>query len=494
MANTGLRWNNVAQRDFSRGIHLYSTNPPEGSVQDSRDFFWSGEALCKRGSGSITNRVAAAAAHYPVAAINAEFIAGDQLLAVTDDGKLNTVGSSATLLKDMGSAWASKQNPVFSIIGTNQKVVIPANNGTSVPYVYVGSGTPAALGGSPPPAKYACIHLSRVILANSTANANRVWFSPVPDIESAWDTTNSWIDADAEVIGVASVGGALLVFCKRHLEKIIGDTPPGSGTSNMSRSRIGTVGCVDARSIVVHGNLCYFASTTGVWVTDGVTLKSIEDNRLVQRGTIAYGYSTTPTTGAVLGMHGNRYLFGGRASTDLRVFYDAADDSWWKATYPTTITCAVEVNGVLLCGTSTLTSLIDLTTYLSPTAQSLVEVDGSTAIKPSLTTKYFGDMDTFRAFGRGHITYWLRDDGATDPGLTVFCNSGAASGTAVPESPLPDSGTGANALSRRRSISINRDGLLQQIQLITTASATEFRLYGIEMEMRDYFPQADGSR
>ena len=99
-----------------------------------------------------------------------------------------------------------------------------ASDGTTAPKKYDGSATPAALGGSPPAGKFAAIYKTRVYLAGTAANPNRVFASPTPDIEATWDTSNSYLDADYPVTGLAPLANQLLVFSAGHLERFIGTT------------------------------------------------------------------------------------------------------------------------------------------------------------------------------------------------------------------------------------------------------------------------------
>src|SRR4029077_5224394 len=152
------------------------------------------------------------------------------------------------------------------------KLILADGRGALPPkkaYLSAGTVAVADLGGSPPAAKVSTVLLGHLVLANSTANPNRVWFSPIPDIEAAWDTANSWFDVPHEVTGLASVQGALIIFTRGETWRVIGDVPPGHPTFNMQLQPAGTPGCVDARSIVKMNGLVYFAHESGMYYTNG---------------------------------------------------------------------------------------------------------------------------------------------------------------------------------------------------------------------------------
>lgn len=141
--------------------------------------------------------------------------------------------------------------------------------------VYLSTATLAIadLGGSPPTAAFSCIHLGRLVLANSVDNPNRVWFSDPLDAENAWDTTDGYIDVDEPITGLASIQGVLIVFSRGGNQRILGDVPPGYGTLSsevtMSLQPASRCGCIDARSLVKDSTWVYVCNEQGVFRVNG---------------------------------------------------------------------------------------------------------------------------------------------------------------------------------------------------------------------------------
>jgi hypothetical protein len=128
------------------------------------------------------------------------------------------------------------------------------------------------------------------VLGGSTANPNRLFFSPTPDIEATWDTANSWIDCDYAITGLASLHNVLLIFSQGHTERIIGSTPPPG--SDMDRAPVGSIGCTDARSIVVQEGNAIFANPRGVYLTNGAGFASLTTEGFIE----TYWQSLLPGT------------------------------------------------------------------------------------------------------------------------------------------------------------------------------------------------------
>jgi hypothetical protein len=163
--------------------------------------------------------------------------------------------------------------PKLRIGGGLNYLIFPCGDGTTAPIKYDGAAAPAALGGTPPAGKFCEIYKTRLVLGGKSGNENRLYFSPTPDIGATWDTTNSWIDCDHAITGIAALHNALLIFSQGHTERIIGSTPPPG--SDMDRSPLGDIGCTDARSIVVQEGNCLFANPRGVYLTNGAGFASL---------------------------------------------------------------------------------------------------------------------------------------------------------------------------------------------------------------------------
>jgi hypothetical protein len=267
--DTGL----FVESDISRGMRRDAPRVaiPDGGVYDSADFLLHQPGVAIKRGGTSYAGPAMTGATYARAVAYADYSAGAQLLAIGDNNHLFKVTSGTTTdVVDLGAGgWGSRDQP--KLVRTD-KVVICASNGTTAPKKFDGT-TVANLGGTPPAGQFSTLYKTRLVLAATAANPNRVYFSPTPDIESTWDTTNSWIDCDYQISGMAALSNAIILFSNGHTERIIGTTPPPN--SDMDRAPIGSIGCTDARSIVVQENNVLFANPRGVYLTNGSGFASL---------------------------------------------------------------------------------------------------------------------------------------------------------------------------------------------------------------------------
>lgn len=259
-------------RDFPRN------RMPQGSLWNAVDYIPdNGAALRERGGWGNAASVSAvsATASRIVAGIHGPFASGSQLLAIDDDGLLwkFTTAGTVTLV---GTAVLPIQNPVY--YGGN--VIIPSPGSTTIGKKYDGT-TISDIAASAPPGKYAAVFKDYVVLAGSDANPRRQWFSAPGAPGGTWDTTYSIIDYSRDILGMAALKNAILVFHKDQTSRIRGSTPPSSsGTGDFQKDDPAfNLGLLDARSIVVYQDWAYFASPKGVFRSDGV---SVDD--LTQRG------------------------------------------------------------------------------------------------------------------------------------------------------------------------------------------------------------------
>jgi hypothetical protein len=124
------------------------------------------------------------------------------VVAVGDNGHIfNVTTLAATDLG--GSTVTTKDRPKLRVGAGKNLLIFTANDGTSGPVKYDGSAAPAALAGTPAAGRFSEIYKTRLVLGGSSANPNRLFFSPTPDIEATWDTANSWIDCDYAITGLA---------------------------------------------------------------------------------------------------------------------------------------------------------------------------------------------------------------------------------------------------------------------------------------------------
>ena len=170
--------------------------------------------------------------------IYAPFTAGAQLLAVP----VNT-GTAARLAQINSTSSTTDRGLVGQPFGPmafyRNKVYIPNGAGTSAPYVYTGSSSATVLTGSPPSGKHLAVYKDRLVLAGTSAEPQRLYFSDAGDAAS-WDTTSRWIDSSGEIRGIYSLRNAILIWHPGFMERIIGSIPPPG--SDMSLQPLSDVG------------------------------------------------------------------------------------------------------------------------------------------------------------------------------------------------------------------------------------------------------------
>lgn len=213
-----------------------------------------------------------------------------QNLVLDEDGRLYEItAATATLI---GTANQVAQNPVFhgataltaaTPVYTGL-VIIPDANGTAVPKVYNGTSL-TSMNGTPPAARYATVYNDYTVLCNGTVGGteypNRMWFSPPgdPDVavsgaQTAWDTTDSWIDYSLPIKAVKATKNVMLVFHDGHVSRVRGQTPP-PGEDMVVDDPWQQVGVLDPFGILAYQDQVFWAAPEGVFRSDGVYMDDL---------------------------------------------------------------------------------------------------------------------------------------------------------------------------------------------------------------------------
>lgn len=480
-------WVPITDADWSRGMvrDAPRSSIPNGGLYDAADFLLHQPGLAQKRGGTSYAGPAFGAGASAIGVVYAEFPAGSKLVGVNNSNALYTVTSgSTTSLGGSTTTGGLIDKPKLRVGGGTNKLIFPCADGTTAPIYYDGSGAPAGLGGSPPGGKVCEVYKSRLVLGASSANPNRLYFSPTPDIGATWDTTNSWIDCDHAITGIASIRNALLIFSAGHTERIIGSTPPPG--SDMDRSPLGDVGTTDARSIMVQEGNCLFANPRGVYLTNGSGFASLTTEGQIESywGSLFSGYD--PASWVIsAGIHKSFYLvtiFNGTTYTTLMC--NVPRRAWWRLTnikakmYAQAVGTAEELyyaDG----GAARLTTLSGI---FSPTASNKNDADG-TAVTPTMTLRTMGQGPSLKAFGDVHITYDMRDAASDEPMLGVQMATGVEATTFVtaPESPLVEC---ADATRARFSTGKDSQALTLKMTQVNASSKTD--VYAVEIDARGF--------
>lgn len=479
--------------DVSKGIvrDAPRSSLPAGSLYDAADFLLHEPGVAIKRGGTAYAGPAMTASSYATGVVFAPFPAGSQLVAVGDSTKTYTVAVGATT-DVSGSGVAVVDTPKLRVGGGKNLLIFPISDGISSPVKYNGTGTTAGLGGTPPAGKFCAIYKSRVVLANSNANPNRAYFSPTPDPETAWDTTNSWIDFDYALTGLAATSNMLLCFSQGHTERIIGSTPPPG--SDMDKAVIGSIGCTDARSIAIQENNVMFANPRGVYLTNGSGFASLTDEGLIATYWQSLFASYDPATWVIAaGIYRTFYFVsvidnGGNLVASLMC--NVPRRAWWRLTNvkPVMFAQAVGAQEELYYADRTTNRIVAMSGIFSPSASNENDANG-TAVAPLLEFQMIGQGPGLKAFGNGRLFYDMREN-STSPTLAVNVATGleATSYAAVAESPLAKT---TDATRKRFTVSKDATGVSVKLQQSGASSKTE--IYNLEIESRIYPQTRDGS-
>lgn len=470
-----LAWSLGMRRDESR------ENMPEGSCYNLVDYFPDrlGAPLTKRGGWTYASQ--AIAASYIVGGAWAPFTAAAKNCALSNTGELYTIAADGTAT-DVGAGTIPKAPLAFH----RNTLILTGSDGVTAPKAFTGVAVPAALAGSPPTAIYGAVYKDRTVLANTLAEPQRAWFSPAGNPAGTWDTATSWIDADYPVSGVASLRNALLIFSTFQVERIIGATPP-PGT-DMARQPLFQPGCIDARSIVIADDTCYFANPTGLYQTDGAAILDVTEKGGMKRYWQEL-FSTYTSTWTVTGVRLRNW-----------VVYSVMDGATFKDAFAVDIASRVWVrlsNMKFLGAWQSIEAAPEsffgwrggprvgkLSSLFTPTAGVKNDADG-VAVAPQMETAWFPLGAAPAALRDIYAAYDIRDAATDDPVLTmgyllspestVYTTVVAADGT----SPYPLAETTQYTRVRRN---VRKSTFGVAVRLSQSNASSDTRLYRLEAD------------
>lgn len=494
-------WQPEVQADWSRGMvsDAVAEALPAGAVIDAADFLLHRPGVMQKRGGTDYAGPAMTAATYANTVAYVLYASGAQVLAVGDNGHLYTVAGSTTDVATLGSAFVSLHRPVIVPSSGAILTVFPANDGTTAPKKWDGAAA-ANLGGSPPTALTGAVYKQRLVLANSSANPNRIWFSPVPSVESTWDTSNSYIDAEQAVTGLAALNNTLLVFHRGSTERIVGATPPPN--SDMDRALMWQVGCTDQRSILVQDGACIFANPRGVYLTNGSTPVSLTR----QGGMDHYwwelmrGYDSATWSIACGGMRGFLFVTVMNGSTfKATLMCQLATRAWWRLTNIKAIAFASTQEGTdtLYYADRSTNRVVSCGNIFRPSGGVRNDADG-TAVTPTVTLAPFGAQGPgVKHFGHGRVDYSM-SGASSNPALTVTYSAeivkldGLLSGNSNPT----EGGTmlETSGHSTRKRFLIGSSGQCLVVKIAQTIASDDTEIYAVEVEQRADSLTGDGTR
>lgn len=468
--------------DFSKGMVRDTGRVaiPDGSVYDSADYLLDKPGVARKRGGTGYAFAALTGATYVTALEHVPFIAGAQLMSVGSNGHLF---KGAT---DVGALTANTHlNLAVSPGGTY--LIIPYAGAGALAQKYDNATITTLAAGMP--LAHTVSYKSRLV-SSSNSVLNRLFFSPVPDVNATWDNANSWIDCDNQISGLAALNNALLIFSAEATERIIGATPPPN--SDMDRAPISNVGCTDCRSIVTESPYVYFANPQGVFMTNGTTPVSLTQQggirdywRSLFTGYVSAAPLPTGATWTISSGFWRGFLFVSvlDASRNLQacLMCDVARRAWWRLTNMPAMAWVASVYGTeLYYGDGSTNRIVTTSGIFSPTAANKADANG-VAIQPTIEFRPVGQGTGIKAYAWGHLDFDMRDAASDNPTMAITVKTGINANVTLtpPESPLGETTT----LVRPR-FQINRNAQAATVALAQSGPSASTEIYALEVQNR----------
>ncbi len=444
-------------------------------------------------SGGANFPVGVYLGYYPLAT-NQELV----LVTATDGHIYKTTSSTAT---DLGAAFGTINPPSWAFY-MDKTILAPGSTTAAAPKKVVWDGTTAtlsALGGSPPAMNFITIYKSRLCGGGNVAShPNRLYFSPVPAIDGTWDTTNSWIDCEHNIRGLAGLRNMLLVFGDSGVERIIGDTPPpGTNMDRTTISNVGLNGMDGARCITIWNDNAIYATPTGVWLTNGTSAPA----DLTVVGNIKNLWRSMRITSAdnlAVGVYRDTLLVSSsNASMPGILCFDLIRKAWYiiggRTSSGSSFMQPTQFSAGISAATDEL-AMVDGGYGYSPVTVSSVYAPGaiyndpantrSVVVRPQVVTKtYTGSgLINRKRFTFARITHDLTDTGSNDPTWTVTPSVGLEGSRDLTAVTLAE--TTATTRSRIRLFA-EAQGIRFTIKATTGNLAATATIYALEVDSAD---------
>lgn len=478
------------RRDIDRAMM------PGGAVWNLVDFIPDELAAAAAGRGGWTYAGAALTAATQIKSLSyAPFTSGAKLLAIDQQPKLwDVTGASAIT----GTPTTPGGPPTFH----RGLLIIPNDDGTTAVTYYDGT-TLGTLAGSPPTGKLAAVYKDHALLANSEDNPNRVWFSAAGD-PTSWDTNFGWWDTTGTVVALGTLLNAVLIFHADSVERLRGTTPPPG--SDMTLEPFLGYGCLDPFSVAAWRNRIVFASSQGIYMTDGATDVDLTANAQMKTywQELLDGYDSTWRIAA--GVYRDHYIVSindGDTLVDC-LCVDLREQTMWRFTNlhgSAFVNVTSQLQEKCYMAMWDTGRVAELSSLWSPGAS--VKRDGDNTVPtPIIETGNFRGYDRERrrymqSMGKQkwrflYVDYDLRDAATDNPTVTVsYSLSPEGSYTAVAGGTLAET---SDYLRVRRSLNPTIGGAslsnMLGLKVAVTGPYEAARLYTLEV---DYEPIAVGA-
>lgn len=362
------------------------------------------------------------------ALLNVPFEAGEQLVAIDDNGKLVKIVSGTNTL--IGSSIIPVQNPFMH----QQLVVIPSPDGSTGIETYNGSAVSSVSSG--PEGKYGTVFVNYSWIGGDSTNPFRGYASNVGD-PTTWVLTGanaSYIDVSFPIRAMAALPNVMLWFGDEITARIRGTTPPPN-TDMQVDDPIFNWGTIDARSVAVNGSLCCFANAVGVFLSNGT---AFPEDLTMSCGLSTYWRNLTAARTSSWtfagGWFGNVYVIcvmNGATFVDCLAF-DVVKRSAYRFSNIETqaFAPAGSAGQELYAGSRATPRVMQLSSMWTPGSSYKNDGDGSAVLGVYESPFYTMSAVGMQRWKDLYLEYDLRDAGADDPTFSLsYClspESGAA--------------------------------------------------------------------
>lgn len=245
----------------------------------------------------------------PITTALADFSGGTAFVG-SDGTSALLAGTATDLYRYSGTAWVSVLGTLtagqwqFAQFGDT---AIGVHGGAPVKYDLVG-GTAAALGGTPPVAKYIAQANNFIVLAGDPSDNATVTWSGFNAAET-WTSGVNQSDTDTlpdggKITGLIGHENYFLVFQRDAINRYDYIGVPGI----FQRTKISTgVGCIAPGSLAQAGSVIFFLSERGFMMTDGSTVDPIGNEQIDQ--TFFNTYQRSELDNLTASVDPRRYLY-----------------------------------------------------------------------------------------------------------------------------------------------------------------------------------------
>jgi len=402
---------------------------PGGSVWNLLDFIPDELQAAAQGRGGWTYAGSALASATQILSLGyhpdaKKLIGLDQQSQMWDVLAATTIGSASVFHAPSGPPWFHRGKLIFPC------AFDPSS--PQVPFYY--DGTTSGSLSSAPDGYFGCVYKDHSVLSNNPhlgTNENRVWFSAAGD-PTTWDTSFGWWDTTGAVVALATLPNSLLILHNDSTERLRGTTPP-PGSDMVLEPFMPNVGCIDPFSLAYWQQNAIFASSSGIYLTNGVS--SVDLTAAAQMKTywqsLMSGYVTTWRIAA--GIYRDHYIVSvnnGSTLVDCLCFSLQNRTAWRFSNLHGSTFANVQVGQLEKCymGQWNAGRVAELSSLWSPSASVKQDGDGANP-SPIIETGSFRGFDRLhrrwiesmglQKWRYAYLDYDLRDAASDNPTISL---------------------------------------------------------------------------